>query len=84
MADNNRNFLMGKYNLMIWDRLTDANNWWMSDLEMQKDYLYWWNREPIQFFQDKDSDTLVAKYLSYYRCGVSWDDWRFVYGNLVS
>jgi len=83
-ADNNQNFLSGKYNLMIWDRLTDANNWWMSDLSMQKDYLYWWNREPIQFFQDKDSDTLVAKYLSYYRCGISWEDWRFIYGNLVS
>lgn len=83
-ANNNANFLQGKYNLSIWDRLTDSNNWWMTDLSMQKDYLFWWNREPIQFFQDKDSDTMIAKYMSYYRCGTSWDDWRFIYGQLVS
>jgi len=83
-ADNNANFHHGKYNLVIWDRLTDSNNWWMYDKSMMKDYLIWWNREPIQFFQDKDSDTLIAKYLSYYRCGTSWDDWRFLFGHLVS
>ncbi len=83
-ADNNANFHHGKYNLIVWDRLTDTNNWFMLDHAMMKDYLLWWNREPIQFFQDSDSDTLIAKYLSYYRCGTSWDDWRFGYGQLVS
>ena len=83
-ADNNANFHEGKYSLASWDRLSDANNWWMVDKAEMKEYNLWWNREPIQLFQDKDSDTLIAKYLSYYRCGVSWDDWRWVHGNLVS
>jgi phage major head subunit gpT-like protein len=82
-ANNNANFHQGKYKLIIWDRLTDTNNWFMSDYGAQKEYLLWWNREPIQFFQDKDSNTMTAIYLSYYRCGTGWDDWRWIYGQLV-
>ena len=82
-AENNANFHQGKYKLVIWDRLTDTNNWFFSDYKMQKDYLLWWNREPVQFFQDKDSNTLVAIYLGYYRVGTGWDDWRFITGHNV-
>lgn len=82
-ADNNANFHQGKYKLVIWDRLTDTSNWFLSDYKMQKDFLLWWNREPIQFFQDKDSNTLVAIYIGYYRVGTGWDDWRWVYGSNV-
>ena len=85
-AENNPNFHQGKYKLIIWKRLTDSNNYFMIDYSMMKsdEMLIWWNREPIQFFQDKDSDTLIAKYLSYYRCGTSWSDWLWLYGQLVS
>lgn len=82
-ANNNANFHQGKYKLVIWDRLTDTNNWFMTDYSMQKEYQIWWNREPVQFFQDKDSNTMTAIYLGYYRVGVTWDDWRYIYGNLV-
>ncbi|MFA6100400.1 MAG: Mu-like prophage major head subunit gpT family protein [Patescibacteria group bacterium] len=82
-ANNNANFHQGKYKLVVWDRLTDTNNWFMTDYAMQKEYLLWWNREPVQFFQDKDSNTMVAIYLGYYRVGTGWDDWRWIYGNLV-
>jgi hypothetical protein len=81
-ADNNPNFHQGKYNLMIWRRMV-VDNWFMADYSMMKDMQWWYNREPIQFMQDKDSDSLIAKYLSYYRCGTGWHDWRYIYGNLV-
>jgi phage major head subunit gpT-like protein len=83
-ADNNANFHQGKYRLIVWDRLTDTNNWYMVDYNRMKQDNIWWNREPIQLNKDKDSDTMVAKYLSYYRCGVAWDDWLWLYGQLVS
>jgi len=85
-ADNNANFHEGKYKLIVWKRLTDSNNWFFLDYDAMKndEMLIWWNREPIQFFQDKDSDTLIAKYLSYYRCATSWSDWVWIYGQLVS
>jgi phage major head subunit gpT-like protein len=82
-ANNNANFHQGKYKMIVWNRLGDANDWFMTDYSMQKDYLLWWNREPVQFFQDKDSDTMVACYLGYYRVGTGWDDWRWIYGQLV-
>jgi len=82
-ANNNANFHQGKYKLIVWRRFTDTNNWFMSDYSMQKEYQIWWNREPVQFFQDKDSNTMTAVYLGYYRVGVTWDDWRYLYGNLV-
>lgn len=82
-ANNNANFHQGKYKLVVWDRLTDTSNWFMSDYNMQKEYLLWWNREPNQFFQDKDSSTMVAIYFGYYRIGTGWDDWRWVKGSNV-
>jgi phage major head subunit gpT-like protein len=82
-AENNANFHQGKYKLVVWDRLTDTNNWFMTDFKMQKEFLLWWNREPVQFFQDKDSNTLTAIFLGYYRIGTGWDDWRWIYGHLV-
>ena len=82
-ANNNANFHQGKYKLVVWDRLTDTTDWFMSDYSMQKEYLLWWNRVPNQFFQDKDSSTMVAIYLGYYRVGTGWDDWRFIFGNIV-
>jgi len=83
-ATNNANFHYGKYKLAVWPRLADTNNWWMFDSRVMKKSLFWFNREPIQFWQDKDSDTLLAKYISYFRCGRGWSDWRFAYGHLVS
>ena len=83
-ADNNANFHQGKYKLIVWDRLTDTSNWFMVDYSRMKEDNIWWNREPIQLNKDNDSDTMCAKYLSYYRCGVSWDDWLWLLGNLVS
>ena len=79
-ANNNANFHQGKYKLVVWDRLTDTTNWFFTDYSAQKEYLVWWNREANQFFQDKDSNTMVALYLGYYRVGTGWDDWRFIFG----
>lgn len=79
-ANNNANFHQGKYKLVIWDRLTDSNNYFLSNYDMQKEYLIWWNREANQFFQDKDSNTMIAIYLGYFRVGTGWDDWRWVIG----
>lgn len=83
-ADNNANFHQGKYKLIVWDRLSDVNNWFMADYTRMKQDNIWWNREPIQLNKDNDSDTMAAKYLSYYRCGVGWEDWLSLFGQLVS
>lgn len=84
-ADNNANFHFGKYKLIVWPVfLTDSNNWFMVDYDYMKQCLMWWDRILPEFFQDKDSDTLLAKYCGYMRYGTGWNDWRWIYGHLVA
>ena len=84
-ADNNANFHFGKYKLIVWPVfLTDTNNWFLVDYDYMKQCLLWWDRIVPEFFQDKDSDTLLAKYCGYMRYGLGWNDWRWIFGNLVS
>lgn len=83
-AENNPNFHYGKYKLGVWDYLTDANNWFLIDSSMMKDFLNWYDRVPLEFFQDKSFDTLIAKYASYMRFSFGYSDWRWIYGSNVS
>ena len=83
-ADNNANFHYGKYKLAVWDYLSDSNNWFMIDSNMMKMYLQWFNRIPLEFFQDKSFDTLISKFAAYMRYSFGWSDWRWLYGHSVS
>ena len=83
-AENNPNFHYGKYKLAVWDYLSDSNNWFVIDSSMMKMFLNWFDRIPLEFFQDKSFDTLIAKYACYARWSYGWSDWRFVYGHKVS
>lgn len=83
-ADNNPNFHYGKYKLAVWDYLTDANDWFMIDSAMMKMFLNWYVRIPLEFFQEKTFDTLLAKYAAYTRYSWGWSDWRWIYGHEVS
>jgi phage major head subunit gpT-like protein len=80
-AENNANFHFGKYKLAVWDYLTDTNNWFLIDQTMMRMYLNWFDRIPLEFFQDKSFDTLIAKYAAYCRFSFGWSDWRFIYGH---
>lgn len=81
-AQNNANFHQGRYKLVVWNNyLTSATNWFMADSELMKMFLLWFDREPVQFFKDRDFDTLMAKYAAYAYYSFGWSDWRWVYGN---
>lgn len=80
-AQNNSNFHQGKYKLVVWNNyLTSSTKWWMVDSELMKMFLLWFDREPVQFFKDRDFDTLQAKYAGYAYYSFGWSDWRFVQG----
>jgi len=83
-ANNNRNFHQGKYNLMVWDRLSDANNWFMLDSKLMKLFFMWCERVKPDFNYDRDFDTLVAKWSVYGRWNAWYGDWRPIYGHNVS
>lgn len=80
-AQNNANFHQGKYKLVVWNNyLTSSTKWWMIDSELMKMFLLWFDREPVQFFKDRDFDTLQAKYAGYAYYSFGWSDWRWIQG----
>ena len=83
-ADNNANFHYGKYKLAVWDYLTDSNNWFVIDSAMSKMFLNWYDRIPVEFFQEKSFDTLIAKFAAYGRWSYGFSDWRWIYGHKVA
>ena len=83
-ADNNPNFNKGKYRIIVWDYLTDSNNWFMIDSKMAKMYLKWFNRIPVEFNKDKDFDTYVSKWSVYTRYSYGFSDWTWIYGHNVA
>lgn len=83
-ANNNANFSEGKYKIIVWDYLTDSNNWFMIDSRMAKNYLKWFNRIPVEFNKDKDFDTYVAKWSVYTRYSYGFSDWTWIYGQNVA
>jgi len=84
VTTNNRNFHEGKYKAFVWEFLTDSNNWFAVDTELMKKFLLWFDRVKPEFMQDKDSDTLIAKYIAYMRYGYGWSGWQWIYGHLVT
>ena len=70
---------------VVWDYLTDANNWFLVDSVLAKMHLLWLDRVNIEFAMDPASDfNLEAKYRGYMRYSYGWSDWRFVYGHNVT
>ncbi len=78
-ANNNRNFHEGRYKLLVWPRL-NTYPWFMIDSQLCKEHLEWWDRIKPEFNQDRDFETYVAKWSTYFRCNTSYSDWRFIVG----
>jgi phage major head subunit gpT-like protein len=85
-ADNDANFVRSKVNrAIVWDYLTDANNWFLIDSMLAGLYLNWFDRVPLEFAADPTSDyQLVAKFRAYMRYSYGWSDYRWVYGHNVT
>jgi hypothetical protein len=83
-ANNNRNFHYGRYQLAIWRRLTDSNNWFFIDSRLMKQFNLWYDRVKPEFEMDRDFDTKVAKWSVYWRHGICPVGWQWIYGHNVS
>jgi phage major head subunit gpT-like protein len=83
-ANNDANFYRGKYRVIVWDYLTDSNNWFLIDSRYAKMFLKWFDRIPVEFNKDKDFDTYIAKWSTYTRYSYGFSDWSWIYGANVS
>ena len=79
--NNNVNFHKGRYKLSVWDRLSSSYPWFMIDSTLASMFLIWWTRIAPEFNQERDFDTYVAKWSTYFREYPDFYDWRFIYGN---
>lgn len=80
-ANNTINVNKGRYKVVVWDYLTDANAWFLIDSRLKAEHLVWLDRVLPEFAAEQDFDTLIGKWRGYYRFSRGWSDWRFVYGN---
>ena len=74
------NMFAGRFRPVVWDRLTDANAWFLIDSTSMKQHLIWQWRIRPEFSQADDFDGLTAKFRGYMRYGIGWTDWRWIYG----
>ena len=71
--------------IVVWDYLTDANNWFLIDSRLSKIHLLWIDRMPLEFAMDPTSDfSLEARYRGYMRYSYGWSDYRWLYGHNVT
>jgi hypothetical protein len=79
-ANNAINPQAGRFQVIVWHYLTDANSWFMLDSGLRRQHLRWYDRIPLEFGREQDFDTFAAKWRAYMRFTLGWTDWRFVYG----
>jgi len=84
-ADNDPNTLRGRVNrVIVWDYLTDQNNWFLIDPDAVKEnLLFFWRVRP-EFFARSDQDRFSLKFVGRMRCSVAVTDWRGVVGSEVA
>ena len=85
-ADNDGNYVRSQgWQVLVWDYLTDANNWFMIDQALASIHLLWLDRVPLEFTMDPTSDfNLEAKFRGYMRYSYGWSDWPWIYGHNVT
>lgn len=83
-ANNAVNPQNGRFRSVVWNYLTDANNWFMTETSRQKQALRWYDRVRLQFGQEEDFDTFQAKYRARMRYSYGWVDSSWVYGHNVT
>ena len=79
-ANNAINPQNGRYRVVVWNYLTDANSWFLIDSGKMRNSLLWYDRIPLEFGREQDFDTFQAKFRAYSRFSLGWSDWRFIYG----
>lgn len=88
-ADNDINIagrsIQGKsVKVLVWNRLTDTNNWFLIDEDMMKLHLHWFNRVKPELKMHEDFDRRAAEWSIYWRGQVAFSDWRWILGAEVT
>lgn len=83
-ANNNANFHVGRYKLVVWPYLNSTSDWWLIDSKQMKKKNKWIDADAPTFFKDKDFGSLQAGYAGQFICTFGPKHWNWIYGNQVS
>jgi len=80
-ANNDANAVRG-FEWMMWDYLSDTNNWFLIDPMRSRRFLRWYNRSTMVPTVVKETTTEIV-YEFRMRYSYGWTHWSWVYGNEV-
>jgi hypothetical protein len=76
-GDNDLNPQNGRFNVVVWNRLTDTNRWFLIDsVQMRQSLKFIW-RKPLEITLKSQTATLIT-YTAYMRFISGYTDWRWV------
>lgn len=81
VATNESNFYQGLFDLVVWNYLTDANDWFMLDSRQMSRNLFWHMRTGLEVFGDGDLFSGTRRIGGYMRFSNGCTDWRWICGN---
>lgn len=80
-AEFNVNIFAGRLRPLTWNRLTDADAWFLIDSRLMKRYLIWQQRINPMFERASVSNTEIAQFNGRMRYGRGWLHWAWLFGN---
>tara|TARA_Y100000310_G_scaffold300903_1_gene336925 strand:+ start:190 stop:1134 length:945 start_codon:yes stop_codon:yes gene_type:complete len=66
--------------VVMWNRLTDANAWFMIDSQLMKKHLIWQERIVPSFEDLPQVNPEIAQFSGRMRYGIGWTHWAWIYG----
>lgn len=78
-ANNDKNVIQNRLSPVVLDYLTNAYKWFTLD-ESLSELNFFWRVRP-EFNRETDTDTLIHKFLGYFRFSVGYSDWRGIIGS---
>ncbi len=76
---NNKNSMKGRYNVVVWDFLTNPDAWYLADSTRHE--INWFWRVRPEFAREKDFNTIVSKWRGYMRYSFGYSDYRGIIGS---
>lgn len=77
---NDKNVIKGKLTVQVMDYFTNDKAWFLVDPTVAELNFFW--RKKLEFNQDKDFETMQAKYQGYMRFSAGYSDYRGIFGSL--
>lgn len=80
-GDNEQNYFKGRFNVVVWDFLTDTDSWFLL-ADKNDGAPISFERVPISFKEDGDFDTGDLKIKARCRYSFGFPDWRWIVGSM--